>query len=151
MLVIVPVAEAIAEMSDHLARWLGSGQTILCHLYTNNLTPSPLNVLTDYVELTSGAFPGYAAVATAEVGTPFINGQGNKQVTLQDVQFQPSSDPATPVTIYGFFMTLHPVSGPDTLLGGCKYDTPVIISSHTQAVIVDPDLSEAPVTSPATQ
>jgi hypothetical protein len=151
MFIVVPQAEAVLEMADHLARWLGAGQTILVHLYTNNLVPSNANVLTDYVELTAGAFPGYAAALTGQVGTPFLNGAGNVEQTMQDVQFQPSADPAGPVTIYGFFLTLHPVAGPDTLLGGCRFDAPPVISSHTQAVVVDPDVICAPVTSQLTQ
>lgn len=151
MFVVVPVTEAILEMSDHTSRWLGAGQTILAHLYTNNLTPSNQNVLADYTELLAGAFPGYASQAVAAVGTPFINGAGGIEQQLQDVNFQPTSDPAAPVTIYGFFLTLHPVAGADTLLGGCKFDSPYVISSHTQAVPVDSDLVCSPVTSPLTQ
>jgi hypothetical protein len=151
MLFVVPSAEAILEMTDHTARWLGAGQTILAHLYMNNLVPSNANVLTDYTELTAGAFPGYAAAATGLVGLPFLNAAAQIEQQLQDVNFQPSSDPAGPVTIYGFFLTLHPVAGPDTLLGGCRYDVPYVISSHTQAVPVEPDVICLPVTSPATQ
>lgn len=151
MFLVVPTAEALLGMSDHVTRWTGSGQTILVHLYTNNLTPSPANVLADYIELTSGAFPGYVAKMTTPNGTPFINAAGNAEQQMSDVLFQPASNPAAPVTIYGAFLTLHPTVGADTLLGGLRFDTPFIITTSTQAVPVDPDMSQAPLTSPITQ
>lgn len=151
MFFVVPTTEALQGMTDHVTRWTAAGQTILVHLYTNNLTPSPQNVLADYIELTVGAFPGYVAKQSTPNGTPFINSAGQAEQQMSDVLFQPASNPASPVTIYGAFFTLHPAAGPDTLLGGVRFDNPFVINSSTQAVPVDPDLSQVALTSPITQ
>lgn len=147
----VPLAEQILSMSDHLSRWLGGGNTLLVHLYKNNLVPTPQNVLADFTEVLVGDFPGYAPVAITQSGTPFINVGGNAEQIFSDPVFQPSSDPVAPVTIYGYFVTIHPVVGADTLLYAVRFDAPPVIISHTQAVACDPDVSQVAFTSPTTQ
>jgi len=129
-------------LTDHLSRWTGAGNTLLVHLFKNNLVPTPANVLADYTEVLVGDFPGYAAIAITASGTPFIDGAGNAAQIFTDPVFQPSADPAVPLTVYGYFVTIHPVAGPDTLLYAKRFDTPPIITSATQAVPCDPDVSQ---------
>jgi hypothetical protein len=147
----VPIAEQILGMSDHLTRWLGGGNTLLVHLFKNNFTPTPFNVLADYVEVLVADFPGYAPIAITPSGTPFLNGAGNAQAVFSDPLFQPSSAPVSPVTVYGYFVTIHPVAGPDTLLYGVRFDAPVIVSLASDAVPCDPDVSQVAFTSPVSQ
>jgi hypothetical protein len=148
---VVPLSEQILGLSDHITRWFSAGSTLLVHLFKNNIVPTPLNVLADYTEVLVGDFPGYAPVAITQSGTPFINGVGNATQIFTDPVFQPSSDPAVPVTIYGYFVTIHPVAGPDTLLYGKRFDVPPIISSGTQAVACDPDNSQVAFSAPTTE
>jgi hypothetical protein len=151
MFPVFPYAEQVADFQDHLTRWLAAGQTLLCHLFTNNYTPTPGDNLATYTELTAGAFPGYAAKTVATSGTPFIGPDNATWQIFNDIVFQPSSDPSTPVTIYGFFVSLHPTTGPDTLLYAVRFDSPPTISHSTQSVLCEPDLSQAAITAPATQ
>jgi hypothetical protein len=148
---VVPVAEQIHGFNDHLSRWLGAGNTLLVHLYKNNFTPNPANVLADYSEVLVGDFPGYAPIAISTSGTPFIDGSGSAAQIFTDPLFQPSSAPAAPVTVYGYFVTIHPLAGPDTLLYGKRFDVPVIVSLGTDAVPCDPDLSQVAFSAPKTE
>src|SRR5690242_10893115 len=151
MFPVVPLAEQIAGMTDHLSRWTAAGATILVHLFGNNLNPTPANVLADYIEIVSGDFPGYTSQAITPTGTPFIDGGGNAQQVFTDPVFQPSADPVAPVTVYGYFVTIHPVVGADTLLYGKRFDTPPVITSATQAIACDPDVSQVAFTAPTTE
>jgi hypothetical protein len=121
------------------------------HLFKNNIVPTPATVLADYTEMLVGDFPGYAPIAITAGGTPFINGAGNAEQIFSDPVFQPSADPVAPVTVYGYFVTIHPLVGADTLLYGKRFDTPPIITSATQAVPCDPDVSQAAFSSPTTE
>lgn len=147
----VPLAEQIAGLSDHLSRWTAAGATILVHLFKNNFTPTPASVLADYTEMTSGDFPGYASIPITGTGTPFINAQGNAEQVFSDPVFQPASDPPTPITVYGYFVTMHPTIGSDSLIYGVRFDAPLTISLATQAVPIDPDISQVAFSSPASQ
>jgi hypothetical protein len=151
MFPVVPLQEQLDSFTDHLTRWLGAGQTMVVHLYKNNLNPNPENVLADFTEVLVGDFPGYAAVPVVVSGTPFINGFGNAEQVFTDPVFQPSSDPPVPITIYGYYVTLHPVAGPDTLLYSKRFDTPPVLNSATQAVACDPDLSQVAFSAPFTE
>jgi hypothetical protein len=151
MFPVFPYSEQILDFTDHVTRWLAAGQTLLCHLYGNNYTPTPNDTAASYTEITSGAFPGYAAKTLAQDGTPFIGGDNNTWQVFADAVFQPSSAPSSPVTVYGFFVTLHPVSGPDVLLYAVRFDVPPVIATGTQAVICNPNLSQPPITAPASQ
>lgn len=145
---VVPLAEQLLGLSDHLSRWTGGGNTLLVHLFKNNLVPTPNNVLADYTEVLVGDFPGYAPIAITASGTPFINGAGNAEQVFTDPVFQPSADPVSPLTVYGYFITLHPLVGADTLLYGKRFTTPFIIISHTQAIPCDPDVSQVAFSAP---
>jgi hypothetical protein len=151
MFPVVPLAEQILSLQDHLDRWLGGGNTLLVHLYKNNLTPSPQNVLADYTEVLVGDFPGYAPVAITPSGTPFINGAGDAEQIFTDPVFQPTADPTVPLVVYGYFVTIHPTVGADTLLYGKRFDSPPTISFATQAVATDPDISQVAFSAPATE
>jgi hypothetical protein len=147
----VPSPEQVLCLSDHLSRWLGAGNTLLVHLYKNNLVPAPSNILADFVEVLIADWPGYAPIAITTSGSPFIGGDGNAAQIFSDPVFQPSADPGAPVTVFGYFVTIHPVAGPDTLLYSKRFDTPPIITTALQAVTCDPDVSQAAFTSPRTE
>ncbi len=147
----VPFQEQIDGLTDHITRWTAAGNTILVHLFKNNFTPTPASVLTDYTEVLVADFPGYAAIAITQSGTAFINGGGNAEAVFSDPLFQPSSAPTAPITVYGYFVTLHPVAGPDTLVYGKRFDTPRIVSLATDAVPCDPDISQVAFTAPTSE
>jgi hypothetical protein len=151
MFPVVPKAELILDANDHLNRWTGAGNVIRVHLYSNNLTPTPLNVLADFTEMNNVEFPGYVPIATAPSGTPFINAVGQAEVVFTDPLFQPSADPPAPVTAYGYFVTIHPLVGADTLIYSKRFDAPVIVTFATDAVLCDPDLAVLPFTAPKTE
>lgn len=151
MFPVVPKTEQLLAFTDHINRWLGGGNVLRCHLFVNNFVPSPDNVLADYTEEDNVNFPGYAPIALTQSGTPFINPSGNVEQVWSDPLFQPSADPPTPQTIYGYFVTIHPLVGADTLLYGVKLDVPVIVGHATDAVLIDPDQSQVAVSSPASQ
>lgn len=148
---VVPLAEQLLGITDHLNRWTGGGNTVVVHLFKNNLVPTPANVLADYTEVLTADFPGYAAIAITPSGTPFINGAGNGEQVFTDPVFQPTADPPTPLTVYGYFVTIHPLVGSDTLLYGKRFDVPPTIISHTQAVPCDPDISQVAFSAPTTE
>lgn len=151
MLPVVPVKELVQEMTDLVTRWTAGGNTVLVHLYTNNLNPTPNNVLGDFIELTNVAFPGYAAQPITPVGTPFINAQAFAEQDWADLVFQPNAAPPGIITIYGYFVTLHPLAGPDTLVYAKRFDVPKIVQFITDAVTIDPDISEPPFTAPRSE
>jgi len=148
---VTPVLEQIAQFNDHLSRWLAAGAVLKVHLYVNNFTPNPANILTDYTEEDNVNFPGYAPITITPSGTPFINAAGDTEQIWTDPVFQPSAAPPGPQTIYGYFVTLHPVAGPDTLLYGVRFDVAKLVTLVTDAVALDPDLIQHPISSPASQ
>lgn len=151
MFPVTPVAEQILQFNDHLNRWLAAGATLRAHLYVNNFTPNPSNVLTDYTEEDNVNFPGYAPITLTPVGTPYINAGGDTQSVWSDPLFQPTAVPPSPQTIYGYFVTIHPVAGPDTLLYGVRFDVAKLVTLATDAVALDPDLIAHPLSSPVSQ
>jgi hypothetical protein len=151
MFPVVPVLEDIAGLLDRVTRWTAGGNTVLVHLFTNNLVPNQNNVLGDFVELTNVQFPGYVAQAIAPVGTPYINGASIAEQDWTDPLFQPTLVPPAPVTIYGYYVTLHPLVGVDTLVYSKKFDVPKIVQFVTDGVLLDPDIMEPPFTAPHTE
>lgn len=151
MFPVTPVAEQLLQMSDWITRWTAAGQLLKVHLFVNNFTPNPSNVLADYTEEDNVNFPGYAPITLTPVGTPYINAGGDTQGIWSDPLFQPTLVPPVPQTIYGFFVTLHPVAGPDTLLYGVRFDTPALVTLVTDAVTIDPDLIAHPMSAPRTE
>ncbi len=151
MFPVVPVAEQLADFVDHTARWLAAGNTIVVHLFKNNIVPTPANVLADFTEVVVGDFPGYAPQAIVLTGTPFLNGGGNAEQIFSDALFQPSSDPIAPLTVYGYFVVSHPLAGADVLLYSKRFDNPPIVAHATDAVACDPDLSQVAFSAPTTE
>jgi hypothetical protein len=148
---VVPVLEQIAGLNDHISRWQAAGQVLHAHLYKNNFSPSPTSVLADFTEVLVGDFPGYAPITVITSGTPFIDGTGAAQQVWSDPVFQPSADPAVPLTVFGYFITLHPVAGADTLLYGVRFSNPPTVLSATDAVKLDPDTNQVAFSSPDDQ
>jgi hypothetical protein len=52
-------------------------QTLTLHLYSNDVSWSPSNVVGDYTEV---SWSGYAAIALTSWGSPFTNGSGQAEV-----------------------------------------------------------------------
>lgn len=147
----VPKAEQVLGMTDHLNRWLAAGNTLLCHLYKNNFSPDQNATLADFTEVLIADMPGYAPITVTPSGTPYIDVLDNCVQIFSDPVFQPSADPPVPLTVYGYYITIHPVAGPDTLLYGKRLDTPPVLTSATDAIALDPDISQAAFTSPETE
>jgi hypothetical protein len=151
LLPVVPVAEQVAGLQDHITRWTAGGQLLHAHLFTNNITPSIYNELADFTEVTVLEFPGYAPLAITPSGTVFMTPLPAAVQIFSDPVFQPSGALSGPVTVYGYFVTLHPLTGADTLLYSVKFTTPVIVQFATDAVALDPDIQQGPFTSPSDQ
>lgn len=70
-------------------------------LYQNNRTPAETDVASDYTEAT---FPGYAAQALNDFGTPFLNG-ANKAQMQSGLHTFTSTGSSPSNTIYGYYVT----------------------------------------------
>jgi hypothetical protein len=77
----------------------------LLHLYTNNLTPTPANVLGDFVELTGGQVPGYVATDVGVDALPNRQQDSTWTDYLSFALIYATSAPPVPVTVYGGFIT----------------------------------------------
>jgi hypothetical protein len=90
---------------------LGTAVTGLVHihLFTNNITPTKNNVLTDFVELTNVEVPGYApASANWFAGVPHRLNSGAWECpsSLADPNFVcTTTPPPAPQIVYGWFAT----------------------------------------------
>ena len=99
------------------------------HLYTNLLTPTKLNVLTDFTELTSTEVPGYAAKsANWFAGVPFRRNDGSWEdpSSLVSPSFVATGPPPTPINVNGVFLT---DSTDAILLGSGQFAAPFTFSS----------------------
>ncbi len=147
MFAVVPFTEVLQNLLAVITdRWLPFG-TLKVHLFTNNIVPTPANVLADFVEPTGVNLPGYAPIPIAQVGTPFIDLAGHAVQFWTDAVFQPSASPPAPLTIYGYFVVDHNGAGPTVLLWSVRFDNPVIVALDSDSVRCDPDISQPPFSS----
>lgn len=100
-------------------------------LYTNVHQPSKGTLLAD---LTQATYTGYALVAIATWGAPFLDPIGNPTMVGNHIQFQPT-DGAVPNTITGWFIVDS--AGTDLLIA-CALPTPVVLADASHALIVEP-------------
>jgi hypothetical protein len=108
------------------------------HLYTNDYTPSDSTVIGDFTELTSGEFPGYSAQYYNSFAAATVTGHV-ATCTGSTITWTPSSNPASPVTIYGYYA----VSAYDGTLIFCeRFSTPFTIALMVQSVSFVPTYSE---------
>lgn len=93
--------------------------TATVHLYTNDLTPNPLNVLLDFTE---ADFGGYADVPLVW-DNAFIDGENNIVLPADNVPFISTGTPAN--NIYGYFVK----GAAGQLLGAARFaNAPIGIS-----------------------
>lgn len=102
------------------------------HLYQNNINPSKITTLADFVEAT---FTGYLAVSWGTWGTPYVGIDGLAHTTAPSIQFQ-ATDAVTPNTIYGAYLTN---TAGTVLVASAAFVTPIPIPDATAAVIYEPD------------
>jgi hypothetical protein len=108
--------------------WVGAK----LHLYTNNLLPTPANILTDFTE---ADFTGYAASAAITWSTPGYLPDGTAVVTGDAKTFQVGSTPTVLNTCYGWYIT----NGAGTaLITSRAFDSPVVLSGAGQIIVVLP-------------
>jgi hypothetical protein len=106
---------------------LGTASTgvVHVHLFTNNITPSKSNVLTDFTELTNVEVPGYAAASAnwfAGVPHRLNSGAWEGPDSLADPNFTcTGTAPPSPQIVYGWFAT---DSTNAILLGSGVFGTP---------------------------
>lgn len=102
------------------------------HLYKNNLAPTVNSVVADFV---AADFTGYGVSSAVVWGTPGIS-QSGVPLVLGDVKEFLSTFPFTvPNTVYGYYVTNTAGS---KLLFAEKFETPQIISTGNQQIIVVP-------------
>lgn len=72
-------------------------------LFTNNYTPLPTSITSDFTQPT---YTGYVGQAFAGWGASAIDGNGNATSTGTATRtFQPTANTSLPQTVYGYFVT----------------------------------------------
>lgn len=111
---------------------------VVIRLFGNNITPTPANVLADFVE---SAWTGYAESAPLVWGVAFLATDGVIKVAAASVQFTQSGVVATG-TGYGWYMVGAP-GGAEYLVASQRFDTPVNFTATGVGVVVDPTFALA--------
>jgi hypothetical protein len=103
------------------------------HLFQNNITPTPLSLLTDFTEAT---YDGYANQTQPYAGGPFRETDGSFSIrTLANFAMTGST---TPNIIYGYYVTDNPNTG---LLFAGKFDTPIAMVDAFSYITYDNKLT----------
>jgi hypothetical protein len=132
---VTPTSELVAQLADMTATG-GSLTGLSMGLFTNTVGPARNLTIAALGEVTTGAFPGYARIAQTW-GAPWTDPAGNAHLSGSRCQFQPTSAPASTVTVTGFFLA-------DTSTGlelkfVYIFPTPVSVTLVTDAVVVEAD------------
>lgn len=107
-------------------------------LFSNNLTPTPENVLADFTE---SAWTGYAEAGPLVWGVPFLAPDAVIKVAAASVQFTQTGVISTG-TSYGWYMVGDP-GGAEYLVASQRFDTPVNFVATGIGVVVDPTFALA--------
>lgn len=107
-------------------------------LYTNDLTPTPANVVGDFTQLTNALVPGYAAVAITWDGTPQRDQLGVWNDYGNDALFAASAAPGAPQIVYGWYMT---DAANTTLLASGRLAVPFTYTAAGDGLRLEPRLS----------
>jgi len=107
-------------------------------LFTNNLTPTPDNVIADF---TVPTYTGYSPLNLGDdtPATTYVDPVTGKinivlPADVMMLTFPCNAAPAEPQTIYGYFVT----DAAGTVLKGAeRFETPIVISDVGQAVSID--------------
>jgi hypothetical protein len=116
-----------------LAKLFGAAPKM--QLFTNNISPGPLNVVSDF---TAPTWTGYADQAVTLAG-PYTNAAGLCFENVADVTWTGLLATESAI-IYGYILK-DSVLG---YLGGAKFDTPLTIQGTTGAIIIGQEIQIDP-------
>lgn len=105
--------------ADLIAKKAGDLALATVHLFTNNINPTPQNVVGDFTEPT---FTGYAAQAVAAWDTDELGADGSAGVFNTAVKTWVGPGDATGQTVYGYFLRSAGVGTP--LVSAVKFAVP---------------------------
>ena len=124
------------EILGDMVKTGGAMGYIKIHLFQNNITPVPTNVVGDFIE---ADFPGYVASDSITWNTPYLDAGLNANVVGQMLEFELSSASVTQ-TIYGYYAVGK--QGSDTvgitLIYSERFGQPVALNYEGQAVVMAP-------------
>lgn len=126
---IVPDVNMAALMTAIQAQLGTAGTGVIdIHLFTNDLTPTKVNALGDFTELTNVEVPGYLKKSVNWfAGTPYREQDGSWTCpnSLADPSFVASADPPSAQTVFGFFAT---DSTDAILVGSGRFAVPFVFT-----------------------
>lgn len=132
----VPVGGALTELAAIIAR-VGY-DTPFVDLFTNDVTPTPASVLTDF---TLAAYTGYTQGHVAGWGTPHVNEDGtraNVDATTV-IQFTGPAAGGGP-TVYGYLLRDDTAMG-NPLWRAYRFASPLSLIDNTHVVSVVPSVT----------
>lgn len=119
-----------AQVQTALNLYYGSGSFTgpqLAHLFNNNLTPTPVNVLGDFTET---SYSGYAAQSFSYSGPSGVV-PGQYALTGTVVNF-PMNGGGSPETLYGIFVTHF---GTGAFLFSWRFASPIVLNPGDPGIV----------------
>lgn len=124
---------------DSLTRLAAAGgplETVTVHLVQDTFIPTPDTLASELAEHECD-YSGYAASATVDWLSPYINGDGAGVLRGESVEFQPTGTEVTN-SVYSYWLQ----SGADEtakVIGFVRLDEPVTLASPFDAYVCDPE------------